>query len=104
MADKSIEVLSSQSRVNSPDPELSTVNCKRSTSSAASDIEVQRELVRVRPHPNRIDLVVHLPVDPGVDDVAREDVALEQKSVVAPERHQCFLERARRLGHILQLL
>src|SRR5262245_63055645 len=41
-----------------------------------SNIEVQRELPRVRTQPDRIDLVLPLVLEPGLDDVRREHVTL----------------------------
>jgi len=67
-------------------------------------IEVQRELVRVRTQPKRVDLVLTLVVDPGLDDLRRENVALEEEGVVALEGLERLVERARRLRHILELL
>src|SRR4029450_13120886 len=46
------------------------------------DVEVQRELVRVRPQPDRVDLVLPLVLEPGLDEVGSEDVALQQEVVV----------------------
>lgn len=45
-------------------------------------VVVEVELVRVRAQPQRIDLVLHLVVDPPLDHVLREDAALEQELVV----------------------
>ena len=51
-----------------------------------SDVEVHLELVRVRSEADRVDLVLGLPLDPGLDEVLGEDVALEQELVVGRER------------------
>ena len=45
-------------------------------------VVVQLELVRMRPQADRVDLFRHLAVDPGLDQVLGEDVALEQEVVV----------------------
>ncbi len=50
------------------------------------DVVVHRELVRRGPQPDRVDLVDPLPVHPGLDQVGREDVALEQVVVVLLQR------------------
>lgn len=47
-----------------------------------SHVEVQLELVRVRTQLERGDLVRALEVDPRLDQVRREDVALEEELVV----------------------
>jgi hypothetical protein len=46
------------------------------------DIEVQEELIRVRPDPHLIDLFLPLVSDPGLDHVCCEDIALQKKGVV----------------------
>src|SRR4029079_2150751 len=66
-------------------------------------VEVQRELVRVRTQPERVHLVLTLVVDPGLDDLRREHVALEEERMVALEGLQRLVERARRLRHVLEL-
>src|SRR5262249_56798807 len=45
---------------------------------SGSGVVVQRELVRMRAQPDRVDLVRLLVVDPGLDHVLGEDVALAQ--------------------------
>jgi hypothetical protein len=45
-------------------------------------VEVELELVRVRAHPERVDVVLVLPGEPGLDEVRREDAALEEEVVV----------------------
>src|SRR3954467_10628286 len=47
---------------------------------------------------DRVDVVLALPRDPRVDQVLREDAALEQELVVALERVERLVERARPLG------
>jgi hypothetical protein len=53
--------------------------------------------VRVRAEADRVDLVLALPIDPGVDEVLGEDVALEQEVVVGLERVEHLGERTRDL-------
>src|ERR687891_427985 len=60
-------------------------------------IEIQRELVRVRPQPYLIELVQSLVLDPRVDHVLREHAAVEQPLVVGVERVEHFFERTRYL-------
>src|SRR5262245_18397697 len=47
-----------------------------------SGVVVECELVRMRAEPHRVDLVGRLVLDPGLDDVLGEDVALQQELVV----------------------
>ena len=54
----------------------------RSGTAIRSDVEVERELHRVGPQPHRVHFLLDLEVDPRVDDVVGEDVALEQELVV----------------------
>src|ERR1700730_4362329 len=72
--------------------------------SPESDVEVQGELRRRRPQPHRVQLALDLVVDPRLDDVLGEDVALEQELVVLLQLAQGLLERAGHLGDVLQLL
>src|SRR5205823_5542504 len=67
------------------------------------DIEVQRELRRGRPQPDRVQLLLDLVLDPGLDHVLGEDVALEEELVILLQLTQRFLERARHLRDVLQL-
>src|SRR3954463_10287800 len=62
-----------------------------------SHVVVQRELVRVRAQPQRVDLVLTLERDPGLDHVRREHAALEQEVVVALQVVQDLAQRARHL-------
>src|SRR5215472_12511240 len=61
---------------------LFSAPCQLSQLAAASGVEVHRELVRMRAQPRLTDLAIHLVIDPGLDQVGREDVALEQELVV----------------------
>ena len=63
----------------------------------ALNIVVQAELVRVRTETERVDFALPFVVDPRADHVLREDVAAEEKLVIAFEVHERFVERARRL-------
>src|SRR5580700_1858252 len=69
-----------------------------------SYVVIEEELVRRRPHTNRIQLFVALELEPLVDGVLREDVAAEQKLVIALERCERLVEASRHLRHVLQLL
>src|SRR5439155_9818831 len=60
----------------------------------SSDVEVQRELHRSRPEPHRVQLLLHLVLEPGPDHVLGEDVALEQELVVALQLAERLLQRA----------
>src|SRR5690606_5861166 len=50
-----------------------------------SHVEVQREFVRVRAQPDRVDLVLPLERDPGFDQVLGEHTAFQQEVVVGLE-------------------
>src|SRR5678810_583648 len=65
-------------------------------------VVVQRELVRMRPERHRSDFLLALVVDPRLDQLFAEHVALEHEVVIGFERVQRFAERARRLRHLLQ--
>src|SRR5262249_60004634 len=67
------------------------------------NVEVEGELVRVWAQPDGIDLVLPLVVDPRLDDVRREDVALEQPVVRLLEIVEDDVERARQLLDLLRL-
>src|SRR5689334_10424729 len=54
----------------------------QAASGQGSNVEVQRELVGVRPQADRIDLLLALVPDPRADHVAGEHVALQQELVV----------------------
>ncbi len=69
-----------------------------------SHVEVELELVRVRTQLERRDLVLALVVDPRLDQVRREDVALEEELVVGLEAVQHGAEGGRDLGHARVLL
>src|SRR5690606_37802224 len=71
---------------------------------ARSNVEVEGELVRVRPHANLGDLVGALPSDPRPQDVGAEDVTPDEELVVALERIECLLEATRRRRHVFELL
>ena len=51
----------------------------------ALDIVVEMKLVWMRAQPDRIDLLLPLVVEPGLDHVAGEYIAAEQESVIALE-------------------
>src|SRR6267378_8463892 len=73
-------------------------------SNGGSDIEVERELHRRRPQPHRVQLLLHLVLEPGVDHVLGENVALEHELMVPLQLVERLLERARHLGDVLQFL
>src|SRR6266849_3017980 len=60
----------------------------------SSDVVVELELVWMRAHAHGIHFVLHLVVDPELDDIFGEDVTLEQVLVVGFKRLQRLLERA----------
>src|SRR4051794_4825854 len=64
-------------------------------------VVVELELERGRAQARRLDLVVFLPVDPLVDHLGREDVALQQEGVILLEVVDGLLERARGLRDVL---
>src|SRR5262249_37769580 len=70
-------------------------------SASLLDVVVERELVRVRAQPDRIDLVLPLVLDPRLDEVGREHLALQQELVVLFEVVEHDVERA---GKLLDLL
>src|SRR6267142_6961321 len=63
----------------------SEVDGRRRGSPGALDVVVEGELVRMRPQAHGIHLVLPLVVDPGLDEIRREDVALEEEVVVLLE-------------------
>src|SRR3954467_9172927 len=69
----------------------------RSLRCRALDVVIHRELVRVRPQANRVNLVRALVVDPRLDDVRREDATLDQVGVVPLQLVEHCLERP---GHL----
>src|SRR5450432_287720 len=56
------------------------------------NVEVELELVRVRAQPDRVDLVLALVLDPGVDEVLGEDATREQVVLIGLKRDQHFAE------------
>src|SRR5882672_9229630 len=66
-----------------------------------SNVEVERELPRVRPQADGVDLVLALVLDPALDEVGREDVTLEEPVVALLEVVEHDVERA---GQLLDLL
>ena len=55
-------------------------------------IKIQEELVRRRAHPDRVQLLVALELEPLVDRVLREDVSLDQELMILLDRVQgCLL-------------
>ena len=69
--------------------------------SSCSLVEVQAELVRVRPQPHGVDFLLRLVPDPGVDHVGGEHVAAEQELVILAQRGQRLVQRARRRRNVL---
>src|ERR1022692_119620 len=61
---------------------------------SVSAVVVHLELVRVRTEPHRVDLVRALVVDPRLDQVWREEAALEQVLVVGLQALEDLLQRA----------
>src|SRR5229473_2212309 len=59
-----------------------------------SDVVVEHELPWVRSQRDLVDLFLALVLDPGLDDILREDAALDEERVVLLERVQRFAERA----------
>src|SRR5687767_14734790 len=60
-----------------------------------SNVEVEEELVRGGTHADRVQLLRPLVVQPLVDRVLREDVALEEELVIALHGVERVLEAAR---------
>src|SRR5262245_59166524 len=50
--------------------------CRRRLASITLGVEIEGELPRMGPQPDGVHLVLALVIDPGVDEVLREDVAL----------------------------
>src|SRR6266542_6273702 len=67
-------------------------------------VVVESELVGVRTQPQRVDLVLALEGDPGLDDVRGEHATLEQELVVRLKVVENLVQRSRDLGHALGLL
>src|SRR6185295_4091824 len=65
-------------------------------------VVVERELVRMRTEPDGAHFVRHLVLDPGLDHVLGEDVALHEEVVILLQVLEGFLERARHLRNVLQ--
>src|SRR5258708_3753561 len=63
---------------------------------------VQTELIRMRPQRHRIDFVLLLVADPGIDYVFREHIPAEQELMVLGERLQRVGQRTRGLRHLGQ--
>src|SRR3954451_17756371 len=70
---------------------------RRSGRSDDSDVVVHRELVRVRPQTDRVDLVLPLVLDPGLDQVGGEHPAVDQVLVVGLEVVEDGVQRGRHL-------
>src|SRR2546423_4839929 len=66
------------------------------------DVVVEREFERVRSHTHRIYLAFALVADPAVDELRREDLALQEKLVVGFERLERLVERAGQRRHVLE--
>jgi hypothetical protein len=58
----------------------------------ASVVVVQVELVRMWSQAERVDLVLTLVVDPGLDHIVGKDLSAREKRMVGVERRQRFLE------------
>src|SRR6185295_17283362 len=67
-------------------------------------VVVERELVRMRTEPDGAHFVRHLVLDPGLDHVLGEDVALHEEVVILLQVLEGLLERARHLRNVLQFL
>src|ERR1700756_2664781 len=67
------------------------------------NIKVQGKFPRVRPQADGVDLVLPLVLDPALDEVAREDVALEEPVVALLEVVEHDVERAGQLLDLLRL-
>jgi hypothetical protein len=59
----------------------------------ARDVEAALELERRGPHPDRVHFLVVLVLEPGLDDVPGEDVALQEELVVLAEALERLVER-----------
>jgi hypothetical protein len=68
------------------------------------DVEVERELPRMRAQPNRINFVLPLVLDPCLDQVLGEDVAFEKECVIGLQGIEHFIERARKLFDLRRFL
>ena len=55
-------------------------------------VVIEGELGRVGPQAHRVDLVLALPCDPRLDQLLREDFALQEELVVDLERVECLRE------------
>ena len=71
---------------------------------ASLDVVVHRELVRMRPHTQGVDLVLPLVPNPLPNHVLGEDVAAEQVLVVGFQGVDRLLQRAGRLGDLGEFL
>ena len=61
----------------------------------ALNIKVQRELVRMRPQPDWINLAFAFVTDPRLEHVGREHVSLEQEVMIALQRIERLIQRTR---------
>src|SRR5581483_8363141 len=68
------------------------------------DVVVEGELVGMRAQRYLLVLLIRLVVNIGLDQVGREDSALEQELVILFQRAQCLFQAARRLLDALALL
>src|SRR5579859_14226 len=62
------------------------------------DVVVQRELVRMGPRIDSLDLVLHLVADPSFDQVFAEHVSLEEEVMVLLQGDQGFFKRTGERG------
>ena len=63
-----------------------------------SVVVIQRELVRMRAEAERVDLVIAFIVDPGADQIIREDATFEKEARGPPRALEGLVERPGRLA------
>src|SRR6266404_7318697 len=71
--------------------------------SVKSDVVVHRELERMWPQSQRLNLALTLVIGPAFDQLRSEYIALQQKLVVVFQSVQRIIQRARQARDVLQL-
>src|SRR5436305_6076097 len=85
-------------------PSISLRSFHACDTSTSSNVEVHTKLIRMRPRADRVYFVLALVLDPVVDHVGGEDVALEEELVVVLQHVQRLLERFWRGADFLEFV
>src|SRR6266513_1591248 len=68
-----------------------------------SSVVIEEELIWMGTQRHRVDILHALHLEPGVDQVLREDAAVEQEGMIGLERLQRLEQASRRVLHVLPL-